>query len=101
MSDPCPAWRADNAHGQPIDPSIGKPPSKLPPRRRGPGLDLPPFSINNVGGVVKEYVYGETGQELTVVDGSQNLIQGETYFDGRLLSTQEASVTPSPFLVQS
>jgi RHS repeat-associated protein len=41
--------------------------------------------------VVKEYVYGETGQELTVVDGSQNLIQGETYFDGRLLSTQEAS----------
>jgi RHS repeat-associated protein len=45
----------------------------------------------NVGGVVKEYVYGSEGQELTVVDGSQNLIQGETYFDGRLLGTQEPS----------
>jgi RHS repeat-associated protein len=45
----------------------------------------------NVGGVVKEYVYGSEGQELTVVDGSQNLIQGETYFDGHLLGTQEAS----------
>jgi RHS repeat-associated protein len=42
-----------------------------------------------VNGVVKEYVYGTQGQELTVVDGSQNLIQGETYFDGRLLGTQE------------
>lgn len=32
----------------------------------------------NVGGVVKEYVYGATGQELTVVDGNQNLIVGVT-----------------------
>ncbi len=41
-----------------------------------------------VNGVVKEYVYGTEGQELTVVDGSQNLVAGETYFDGRYLGTQ-------------
>jgi len=39
-----------------------------------------------VNGVVKEYIYGASGQELTVVDGSQNLMQGETYFDGWLLA---------------
>jgi len=42
----------------------------------------------SVGGVVKEYVYGQSGQELTVVDANQNLLAGETYFSGRYLGTQ-------------
>jgi len=41
----------------------------------------------SVGGVVKEYVYAQDGQELSVVDASQNLLQGETYFGGRTLAT--------------
>src|SRR6185437_5268487 len=48
----------------------------------------------SVGGVVKEYVYGRSGQELTVVDANQNLLQGETYFGGRYLGTQ----TPGGFV---
>ncbi len=41
----------------------------------------------SVGGVVKEYIYAQDGQELSVVDASQNLLQGETYFGGRYLAT--------------
>ncbi len=41
----------------------------------------------SVGGVVKEYIYAQDGQELSVVDASQNLLQGETYFGGRTLAT--------------
>jgi len=44
----------------------------------------------NVGGMVKEYVYGASGQ-LTITDGSQNLIAGETYVGGRYLGTQGPS----------
>ncbi|MGH9481837.1 MAG: RHS repeat-associated core domain-containing protein [Terriglobales bacterium] len=44
--------------------------------------------------MVKEYLYGAGGQTLTVVDGSQNLLAGETYFGGRYLGTQ----TPSGFV---
>ncbi|MGH9829515.1 MAG: hypothetical protein ACREDR_40375, partial [Blastocatellia bacterium] len=55
----------------------------------------------SVGGVVKEYVYGQSGQELSVVDANQNLLQGETYVTsgaggaagGRYLG----SATPSSF----
>src|SRR6185437_8027296 len=47
----------------------------------------------SIGGVVKEYVYGQSGQELTVVDANQNLLAGETYFNGRYLGTQ----TPGGF----
>ncbi len=46
-----------------------------------------------VGGVVKEYLYAPVGQELSIVDGNQNLLQGETYFGGRYLGT----ATPSWF----
>ncbi|TAN30640.1 RHS repeat-associated core domain-containing protein, partial [bacterium] len=45
----------------------------------------------DVGGVVKEFVYGAGGQELTVVNASQGLIAGETYVGGRYLGTQTAS----------
>ncbi|TAN22153.1 MAG: RHS repeat-associated core domain-containing protein, partial [Acidobacteria bacterium] len=48
----------------------------------------------DVGGVVKEFVYGAGGQELTVVNASQGLIAGETYLGGRYLGTQ----TPSAFV---
>jgi len=46
-----------------------------------------------VGGVVKEYLYAPVGQELSIVDANQNLLQGETYFGGRYLGT----ATPSWF----
>ncbi|MGH9475964.1 MAG: hypothetical protein ACRD1C_06495, partial [Terriglobales bacterium] len=45
----------------------------------------------DVEGVVKEFVYGTGGQQLTVVDGSGNLEQAETYIGGRYLGTGEPS----------
>ncbi|TAN22152.1 MAG: RHS repeat-associated core domain-containing protein [Acidobacteria bacterium] len=45
----------------------------------------------DVGGVVKEFVYGAGGQELTVVNASQGLVAGETYLGSRYLGTQTAS----------
>ncbi|MGH9533336.1 MAG: RHS repeat-associated core domain-containing protein [Terriglobales bacterium] len=37
----------------------------------------------NVGGVVKEYMYGAGPQSLTVLDGNQNVLQAEFRFNGR------------------
>ena len=48
----------------------------------------------SVGGAVKEYIYGEGAQSLTVVDANQTLLAGETYFNGRYLGTQ----TPGAFV---
>ncbi|MGH9477470.1 MAG: hypothetical protein ACRD1C_14285, partial [Terriglobales bacterium] len=45
----------------------------------------------SVGGVVKEFIYGEGGQQLTVVGSSGNLEQAETYIGGRYLGTGEPS----------
>ncbi|MGH9417514.1 MAG: hypothetical protein ACRD01_12890 [Terriglobales bacterium] len=46
-----------------------------------------------VNGVAKEFIYGEGAQELTVVDGSQNLLEQEDYLGSRNLGTD----TPGGF----
>ncbi len=48
----------------------------------------------NVGGMVKVYLYAPYGQKLTVLDANQNLIAGETYLGGRYLGSE----TPSGFV---
>ncbi|MGH9473703.1 MAG: RHS repeat domain-containing protein, partial [Terriglobales bacterium] len=44
-----------------------------------------------VNGVVKEFVYGEGPQGLTVMDGSENLVRQETDFGGQYLGTAAPS----------
>lgn len=47
-----------------------------------------------VGGVVKQFLYGEGGRNLIVLDGSGNILQDEVYAGARHLATLEGGTTP-------